>query len=877
MNRTALLIFLCAIPFFVHAQSTERKSYTTKWVEGEPPAIDGFGTDKAWQQVEWSGDFTQRFPNEGEKPSQQTSFKILYDAKNLYVLIRAFDTEPEKIVKRMSRRDGFEGDWVEVNIDSYNDKRTAFSFTASVTGVKGDEYISNGDNWDSNWDPIWYLRTSVDDQGWIAEYRIPLSQLRFAEKPEHTWGIQVNRRFFRNEEMSNWQFIEQNAPGWVHLFGELRGIKGIKPQKQKEIQPYIVAQTERFEKEEGNPFATGRSSDVTFGVDGKLGITSDITLDFTINPDFGQVEADPSQVNLSAFQVFFSEQRPFFIEGNNILDFRLTNSEAGGPFNRDNLFYSRRIGGSPHRFPSLDDNEYADQPSNTRILGAAKLTGKNQNGFSWGVLESLTAEESAEVDNSGERREEVVEPMTNYLVGRVQQDINGGDSFIGGMITATNRFIDDPSLEFIHRSAYSGGIDVTHRWKDRTYAITFNTFFSNVNGTPEAITQTQEAPERFFQRPDNFRKRVDTTRTALTGTGGTLTFGKNSGKLVFQTGATYRSPELELNDIGFLRSTDQINQWTWVGYRIQKAFAIFRNYRVNFNQYLNYDFGGVNTYRAVNFNTHMQFKNFWSFSTGFTTEGRSISNSDLRGGPSIIYPGGVNHWYWFGTDNRKKFRMSFNQWNWWGQEDYARNGGYSLNLRWQPTDAFNISLSPSYTFNRNDQQYVSTEEFGAQARYITARIDQDTYRMTMRFTYLINPNLSIQYYGQPFVSRGDYSDFNRITNAGASEYTDRFQRLEGSAISFNEEGDEYLVDETGNGTTNYTISNPDFNFVQFRSNAVLRWEYIPGSTFFLVWTQDRTASLDLDGDSSFGGITSDLLDVTPHNIFLMKFTYRFVL
>ena len=773
----------------------------------------------------------------------------------------------------------FPGDWVEINIDSYNDKRTAFSFNLSASGVKGDEYISNnGDNWDTNWDPIWYAKTNIDELGWTAEMRIPLSQLSFADKPQHVWGIQFTRRYFRNEERSIWQFIPQDAPGWVHLFGELHGLEGIRPQKQVEIQPYVVGKVENFDEEKGNPFTAENKEDVSVGLDGKIGITSDITLDFTVNPDFGQVEADPSQVNLSAFEIFFEEQRPFFIEGNNILDFGLTESGAGGSFNSDNLFYSRRIGRNPHHEPDTDDDEYLDQPDNTSILGAIKLTGKNKKGFSWGLLESVTAKEEAEIDRNGERRQEVVEPLTNFLVGRVQQDINKGNTIIGGMFTSTNRNIKDPALDFLHTDAYSGGLDFVHNMNDRAYFVSAKSFWSHVQGSEEAILETQTSSERYFQRPNADHVEVDSSRTSLTGTGGTLKFGKNSGKVIFESGVSYRSPELELNDVGFLRSTDQINQWTWGQYRILKPFGIFRWFRLNGNQYLHWDFSGVNTYRAVNMNARMQFKNFWNFNTGVTLEDDWISNADLRGGPSIKYPGGFNHWYWFGTNERKKLRWEFNQWNYWGFDGYQRDGGYWMRFTYRPIDALTVSLSPSFRFNENEMQYVETiEDFGTQNRYITGTIDQTTYVMQFRFTYNINPNLSIQYWGQPFISSGEYSEFKRITNSLASDYNDRFELISANEISYDPGNEEFLIDETLDGTTDYTFEDPDFNFVQFRSNMVARWEYIPGSTVFLVWTQERTDGLPINVENGLNDLTRGLFDKEANNIFLVKFTYRFTM
>lgn len=863
----------------VNAQEKTTQSYSTKMVDGVVPVIDGLLTDEAWNQVEWSGDFTQQSPDEGKTPSQKTKFKILYDAKNLYVLFRLYDKETDKIVRRMSRRDGFEGDWVEINIDSYGDKRTAFSFTASASGVKGDEYISNdGNNWDPSWDPIWYLKTSIDSEGWVAEMRIPLSQLRFADKPVHTWGIQSTRLYFRNEERDLWQFIPQKESGWVRHFGELNGLVGIKPQKQLEIQPYVVAKMETEEKEEGNPFKPGSLTSADVGVDGKIGLTSDVTLDFTINPDFGQVEADPSQVNLSAFQVFFREQRPFFIEGNNILNFSAGQSEAGGYFNSDNLFYSRRIGRGPRYSPDLEDNEYSDQPRNTKMLGALKLTGKNKKGFSFGILESVTRKEMAEIDNEGVRSKQIVEPSTNYLVARVQQDFNEGNTILGGILTATKRNIQDEHLQFLRKVAYTGGLDLKHQWKDRMYYINLRSVFSRVEGSTEAILNTQRSSERYFQRTDNTYSSVDTTRTNLSGTGGTFNFGKQNGDIIFQTGVTYRSPGLELNDAGFLVRADHINHWAWAQYRILKPFKIFRNFRLNINEYLAWDFSGVNTYRALNTNAHFSFKNFWSFGTGSTFSGSSISNADLRGGPSIKYPGELNHWFYINTDNRKKLRFNVEYWNTWGTHNFLRSKGAWSSLTYRPMNALSISFQPSINFNNNELQYVDTYEFNNNDSYVVASIDQKTYKFSFRLTYNMNPNMSIQYWGQPFVTRGEYSNFKRITNSNAEDYYNRFRQFSESEINYNSVDEIYSIDENTDGIVDYEIDNPNFDFTQFRSNMVFRWEYKPGSTLFVVWTQERTDSFNPQpgSENSLRNQYSNLFDVIPNNVFLVKYTYRFV-
>ncbi|HEX5168017.1 MAG TPA: DUF5916 domain-containing protein [Cyclobacteriaceae bacterium] len=873
MRQLAVLLILTGSHFLVEAQQEQIKSYITKQVEGEAPVIDGTLDDQAWDLVPWGGgDFVQVSPYSGSTPSFQTTFKILYDDKNLYVAIKNYDSESDKITKRMSRRDGFDGDYVELDIDSYYDKRTAFSFTSSVSGVKSDGYVfNNGDNVDYNWDPIWYLRTSIDEEGWIAEIKIPLSQLRFANRKDHTWGLQITRRFFRNQERSSWQFIPQDAGGWVHLMGELKGLRGIKPQNQLEIQPYLVARTERFQKEEGNPFLTGKSSELNYGLDAKIGITSDVTLDLTVNPDFGQVEADPSQVNLSAFQVYFPEQRPFFIEGRNVLSFSVPG------FGNTDLFYSRRIGRAPQGTVETDQNdvddgvaEYVKRKNNTAILGAAKLTGKNKRGFSWGLLESLTAREVAEVDSLGSIGKVAIEPQTNYFVTRGQQEINKGNTIVGGIFTATNRKIDDRNLDWLHDQAYSGGIDFTHNWKHRTYYVNAKTLISQVKGSPESIARSQESSERYFQRPDNNHADVDTTRTSLTGTGGTLSIGKQSGRLLYEAGYSWLSPEFEINDIGFMPQTDVMNQWLWTQYRILRPSSVFRSQRYSASQHLGLDFDGKVTSRYYDANTNMQFKNFWSLSSGMSLITQSVSNADLRGGPALHYPGNYGFWLWASTDGRKKFQMAVGPSARWGFDSFLDYKGIDFQFNYRPINSLSISLSPSLSSRRNEMQYVTTGAVEGENRFVVAEIDQMTARLALRMTYMIKPNLSLQYWGQPFGTYGNYSNFKYISDASADEYQQRFIPVPDDQIALKD--DVYAVDENKDGAADFTFDNPDFNVGQFRSNMVLRWEYIPSSALFLVWTQNMNGAFN-----DTGTLTNFNFDSKAHNIFLMKLTYRFVL
>jgi len=881
-----LLSFLLATFLFhpfINAQEEGKKQekvpkriYTTKALGQEKaPVIDGILEDAGWNIVEWTGDYIENQPDENTPPSEQTQFKIVYDKKNLYIGVRNFDSHPDSIVRRLSRRDGFAGDWVEFNIDSYHDLRTAFSFTITAAGVKGDEFITNnGSNWDGSWNPIWYAKTNIDDKGWTAEIRIPLSQLRFGKDKNQVWGLQSTRRFFRKEERSLWQRKPQDAPGWVSEFGELHGLIDLEPQRQLEIQPFTVIQYDKFPKEEGNPFRDGTDFKLNGGLDAKIGITNDLTLDLTVNPDFGQVEADPAAIALDGFEIFFNEQRPFFVENNNIFNYRISQSNAGNTFGSDNLFFSRRIGRSPQGFPETEDGEFVDQPANTTILGAAKFSGKTKNGWSIGVLESVTAKEYAEIDNNGERREELVEPLSNYFVGRLQKDFNEQKTFVGGIFTATNR--DLPShLEFLHKSAYTGGLDFKHQWKDRAWYVGGDIVFSHVEGTIEAIQNTQESQRHLFGRVDASHLEVDPNRTSLTGSGGNIQIGKAAnGHWRFESGFTWRSPELEVNDLGFQRQADDLRHYTWIGYRSLKPFSIFRQIGLNYNHWTAWDFEGNHNLLQWNVNSWANFKNNWFGNIGFNYRPIRHSISALRGGPRLRGSQNFNYWNSIGTDNRKKIR--FNLFHNGGK---AFDGSFNFfnvdfNVSYQPTNALRVSVNPEYSINNDKLQFVENVEVGNETRYINAMIKQRTLSMSVRINYTINPNLTIQYYGQPFISRGRYSNFKSITDAQANNFEDRFQLYSSNQISVDDVNELILVDEDSNGITDFEFDKPDFSFVQFRSNLVVRWEYIPGSEVFLVWSQGVTGSGNPD-DGLFTGLDEQILGQEKNNTFLIKATYRF--
>ncbi len=855
----------------------ETRIYNTKRVNSEAPDIDGRLNDSIWKTVDWSGDFIQRIPNEGDPPSYQTKFKILFDDEAIYFAFRCYD-DPEQITRMLARRDWFPGDWIEVNIDSYFDHRTAFSFTISVSGTRGDEFVSNdGEDWNSNWDPIWHAAANIDTDGWTAEMKIPLSQLRFSGKDKQTWGLQVQRRLFRKEERSTWQCIPRNVSGWVSKFGELRGIRGIKPRRRIEIMPYGVAKTENFETVEDDPFLDGSSSAVAGGLDGKVGVTSDLTLDFTINPDFGQVEADPSEVNLTAFETFFSEKRPFFIEGNNILNLPLAPAITGGHFTSDRLFYSRRIGHYPTHYPDLDDEESIEQPDNTSILGAFKLSGKTAGGLSLAILESVTAKEKAEIDLNGERRPETVEPLTNYFVGRMQQDFREGNSHLGAMMTAVNRNIEDPHLEFMRRQAYAGGIDFSHHFNDRDYRIDANLFASHLRGSEEAIYEAQTASARYFQRPDNHHVTLDDSRTALSGHAGSVRLRRTSNsKFVFETGTTWRSPGFEINDMGYMRRADEFNQFTWAAYQIRNPFSIFNNLYINTNEWLNWDFGGNPLWSAANTNFNTTFRNYYQFGAGVTRTWENVSNTGLRGGPSSKWPGSMEYNFWLYTDQRKKFYIGCGAYTNQGDEDYWDYTNSWFDVVFRPTNALRLSFNPSYTQNNPEMQYVATESFDGEDRYLFGRLEQKTMSFTIRMDYCITPNLTVQYYGAPFISAGKYSEFKRITDPRADRYRDRFAVFEEDQIRYDADGETYYIDEDVNGVDDYTIDYPDFNYRDFNSNLVVRWEFTPGSLFYLVWSQSRGEYIS-SGRFSYRNDMDALFGVHPHDVFLVKLVKWFSL
>lgn len=870
MRRLMMLIVLSGffVPSFSKQDTTySKKTYTTAEVQISPE-IDGWLNDKAWNAVPWEGGFQMFDPYDNRPATQETQFKVVFDKENIYVGIRAFDTAPDSIVQRLTRRDEIDGDMVVFQFDSYHDLQTAFSFFVSAAGSKMDLYMSNnGENEDQTWNAIWWTKTQVDDQGWTMEAKIPFSQLRFDRSSGGVWGFQVAREIYRSSEISLWQPMSKESPGWVHLIGEVNGLENINPKKQSDITPYMVVGSEWFEADAENPFRSeGIDRHLNGGVDAKIGITNNFTLDLTVNPDFGQVESDPSEVNLTAFETFFEEQRPFFIEGKNIFDYDLA------VYSRNNLFYSRRVGRRPHHYPDMDDGEYADVPAFTNILGAAKVTGKTKEGLSVGFMESVTAGEKATIDNGTNQRSETVEPLTNYFTGRVSKEFDKGNTRIGGIFTSTNRFNEEEHLDYLHTSAYSGGLDFQQYFADRSYVLSATAYGSNVNGSEEALIRTQRSPVHFFQRSDAEHLQLDSTRTSLNGYGGSLTFGKQSGRFNFMSFLNFNSPGLELNDLGFLSSTDEIIQIFWMGYAFNEPFSIFRSARINFNQWNAWDFGGTRQESGANINGYTEFKNLWSTSFFVNTRTDVISNSTLRGGPSFTMPGGSAANLSIETNSRKKLSFEVDGFLNKGREESTSMYGLNFEINYIPISNLSIGLYPEYSIRQSQLQYVSQEEFSSDHRYIFGSIDQKTLSISLRFDLVLTPEMTIQFWGQPFIASGDFDEFKYITESHADQFSDRFHNFGNDEIFYMEEDGYYNVTEDGSGL-NYQFDNPDFNVKEFLSNLVFRWEYRPGSYLYLVWSQTRSG-YDPWGYFHLGEDFSDMWDIHPTNVVLLKLSYR---
>lgn len=837
----------------LHADGTARRSVRATRLAAAAPVIDGVLDDAAWQSAELARDFTQRMPNPGSPSRLLTEVRTLYDDAAIYVSVRAHDPHPDSIAAPLGRRDltGISSDWVHLMIDSYNDKRTAFRFSVNPRGVKKDAFHSNDTNEDLAWDAVWDAAVRVDADGWSVEYRVPLSQLRFSEG-QGTWGLNVGREISRYNEISDWSAIRPTVNGFVSQFGELAGVDA-RPKRRVELLPYTVGRVTRAPGEDENPFWSRNDPFGTVGADLKLGLTSNLTLTATANPDFGQVEADPSQVNLSAFETFFGERRPFFVEGADIfrMNVGFPYSVRGGQFRNDQVFYTRRIGRAPQASSAPGDPEFSNVAEATTILAAAKVSGKTAGGLSVGILDALTGEEEVRwVEDGGARRSGVAEPMSNYLAARAIQDFRGGSSAVGGIFTATHRNLGgDDRLDFLRTDAFSAGFDGRHRFGGGAFELTGALLGTHVRGSEEAILRVQEAPGHYFQRPGASHLDVDSSATSLTGFLADVKLEKVGGSK--WRGGIYghaRSPGLEMNDLGFQRNADWILQGSWIGYNQHQPGKLFRRWDANFNQWNGWSFGGERLTTGFNVNASANFHNNSGFWLSGDSELEALRADVLRGGPAFTGPAYTSGEAGFFTDGRRKLSGEM------GGGTFRERGttGYGwwtfATVNYRPAGNVSLSLGPNVNRSHDPWIYVNTPEYLGSDRYVFGTIDQTTVSLSTRLNYAFTPNLTLELYAQPFVSAGRYKDYKEVTDPTADRFVDRFHHFAADEITRDGDASELGADRDGDGDVDYTFSRPDFNFKQLRSNVVLRWEYRPGSTLFLVWGQGRT---DFNDDGRF--------------------------
>jgi hypothetical protein len=798
--------------------------------------LDGELSEAVWQNAPVVSGFRQREPNEGAAATYDTEARVAYDATAIYIAVQAIDPEPARIVGIRTRRDeGSPSDWIRVMIDSFHDRRSAYEFAVNPAGVKSDTYWYNDNNNDDGWDAVWDVAVSRNDRGWRAEFRVPFSQLRFSPSADATFGLAIVRQIGRLNETTTWPLLARSATGFVSSFGELTGLRVSQSQKRLELVPYVVGDVTTQQVNGDNPLLKSTDPSAEVGVDLKYAVKPGLTLTATVNPDFGQVEADPAVVNLSAFETFFSERRPFFVEGGGIFQFNVDCNDGSC----SGLFYSRRIGRQPRGSASLNPGEYSEVPGQTTILGAAKLTGRVGK-FAIGGLNAITADESAVVALGPNRRRETVEPFTSYSVMRARREFTDQSS-IGFIGTATNRNLD-AFTRFLPGQAYTGGVDVDWRLQ-RKYSLQGFLSGSSVRGDAAAIASLQESNVHSYQRPDADYLDYNPAMTSLNGAAAMVGLNKIAGERVrFSSNVSMKSPGFDVNDLGFQQRADTRNMSNWMQWRNERPSKYLRSFRFNLNQWAGWNHGGDLLNSGVNVNAHATFANQWSTGMGLNRFWQPFDDRATRGGPGAFRSASRSMWGYLNSDTRKP--ASFNVFGFIGKaSEGSFNWEIGPEIGFRPTSF--LTASAGIFFSHDDQRAQWVENTGG--RYVFGRLDQRTVSLTTRLNYTVTPNLSLQIYAQPFVSAGDYSEFMELVDGRARDFESRY-----AAFDY--------------------AGNPDFNYRSFRTTNVLRWEYRPGSTLFVVWQQGREDTLDR-GRFDFRRDISGVFDSAARNVFLVKWAY----
>ena len=821
-----------------HTAGAECESKSTRILRLEPGDefhLDGKLDDDFWNRAEFISDFVQREPVEGVLPSDSTKVAFAYDEHTLYVGARMYAAHPAQIRAILARRDDSgNSDRLIVSIDSYLDRRTAYTFAVTAAGGRMDWYSKNDeDNFrsrDFSYNPVWTAAATVDSIGWTAEFRIPLSQIRFNSGDDLVWGINVNRFIPYKNEDTFWVAIPRNESGWASWFGNLEGIEDVKSRRPVEVVPYVSTSGSRSSSslvDPDDPFTSQTEFDARVGADVKFGLGPSLTVDATFNPDFGQVDADPAVVNLSAFPVFFPERRPFFIERRELL-------EAQG------LFYSRRIGAPPQSDPDAD---YVDMPRNTTILGAGKLTGRTPGGLSVGALAALTAEENASTYDlsTGEEGEARVEPATGWGVVSLEQQFGNAGSTVGIAGTAVRRDISptDPLAGNYNRQAYAGSANTRLRFQGGTYELYAQVAGSHVEGTQERITDLQQFSSHFFQRPDADHVEVDSTATSLSGYGMELKFEKTRARhWLWAVGFEALSPGFDINDAGQLRRADRIEAGGALVYRETNP-GLLQSYSARAELDGNWNFDGDRLRNSLEIGGDIRLRSFWGFNAELDLSPRGLSDTQTRGGPLMGTPaqwgmnGHVN------SDHSKRttgsafgfFRV--NEIDGWAWE-------LGVGLESKPAGNWQFEIRPRYRKASDARQYVDTFDGGSDAtygeRYVFGRIDRTTVSAQFRLSYGFTPNLSLEGYAEPFSATGTYSEYGELPEAGSLDL--RYYGTDGTTITESEGEAPHEITVT-DGDDTFSFERGDFSSLSFRTNLVLRWEWRPGSTLFVIWQQNQ--------------------------------------
>ncbi len=830
--------------------SRPKRIYHITRLTGPAPIIDGRLDDACWTGAgEWTSGFTQLTPHYGAPPSQATELKILYDDKNLYVAMRAHDEPIARRSRQAGDRDAFVGDVMGVNFDSYHDQRSGFEFDLTGSGQKIDLRLYN-DFWDTTWNAVWEGKVVHEGDCWTAEFLIPLSQLRYDPR-NSVWGLHAWRWIDRLKEESDWNLLANDGSGNVKSFGELQGLTGLHAARHFELAPFISARVETVAGGETN-------TKIRAGLDAKLGLTNNITLDASLMPDFGQVEADPSVMNLTAFETFLTEKRPLFLESKDVFDF---------PFNEDTLFYSRRIGQPPSYYPA---GAVEPLPESTTLLGALKVSGKTAQGFSLGLLGTVTDREDVLVTDSQGTRKVAVAPRSEQIVLRGQQDFRHGDTLVGGIITQVRRSL--PSGELAAQTpslATVEGFDLTHYWADREYFINAVAVASEVRGDPGAISRLQLDSTHYFQRPIDGGSAYDPERHDLLGNGLWLKAGKASqGHWRWFEELTTKSPGLEFNDLGYLAQADRLEQGTSVSYLEKNPAAWYRAYELDLVQKNAWTTRNEFLSSGLELDASADLKNQWSVTASLGAQGAGFDSVALRGGPMLRVPA---IWSWslaLNTDESRRIWANLYTKGTQAQAGVFSSSGFGGKISARPVPSLLLSLAADTTSESDLQRYSPLQPVNGSAGWFVSQLNGQSRSLSFRAEWNLRPEVSLQYYSNPFGSTVRYKAFRRVLAPEAANYSQRFGAVMPATLS----GGVYTFDENGDGLTDYRFIDPDGNGASFHSNLVLKWEYRRGATLYLVWSQQRDGANTSTSEDAWSAL-SGLQHLRPNNQFLVKVTY----